>query len=561
MTPNCPEASSNSTTRLSLGTVVVPLCAIILAIFAAITIASGPGTRLAWELVPAYTQVRQSHSVLPLLTFDAAFTDAFTMPYCGWPPLYGLLLIPFAWLGISFPIGTVILNSLLAMLAGWLAARTVRAAGFSGMEAAAFIIVALSTGIGGNLTMAFPHFLLPLPLLLTSWVCFSISQASPRESLLRLSSIGTVLGLVCGLSNWASYFNITVPAVLAATLLVPARFNLGIKSRPCIVAGLAMGVTLCICFVALLAFKEWAYSQPSALPFRTAMDSDKFLARVMGSPADYVKGCFYTVIRAAVVLVPVGGGLILAKCLGVCRMGIFPTRNLIFALALVLPAMVYALIFVGESNHPAHGFYSILWVAPAIALLAFVRTHESFRTALLLGASMIAANVVVLLGSKAVPPQVMQVSGIPIEDLTLRGPTLGSKPANAEPSAPPSGSMKRGILKQTLLFPYDFLNSTRRVRSMQEIGTDIRSEAASKDAVLIFGENHVQWDLARFAERTVVGITSGNSRSVVHFFETRSEPLDILVVVPAGTGPETHAIFDEAFTRTHFQVREVNIMK
>lgn len=531
-----------------------------LALLAAITLAAGPGTRLAWELVPAYTQVQQTNAILPLLTFDASFTDAFTMPYCGWPPLYGLLLLPFAWVGVPFALATALLNSLLALLAGALAAGIVRGAGRAAAAPAAFVATALSTGFGGNLTMAFPHYLIPIPLLLTALVFLKIGTTDTRLPLARLVAAGVALGLVCGFANWASYPNIAIPAVMVATTLLPTRLRPALNTRHCLVAGLAMGATLCACFILLLAFKEWAYGLPSALPFRTAMDTDKFLARVKGSPGDYAKGGFYTVIRAGVVMLPVAVGLAVSVASGACRIQRPSPRALIGAAALMLPALAYAVVFVGESNHPAHAFYSILWVGPALALFTILRIDRPLPSALILGTTLLAANLLLLLAWKVVPPATMQVGGLPIADLTLRGPDTGPEdPATTPPTS--SNALVRGVLKQSLFFPYDFLSSHSRVRSMKMVGEEIQAAAAGTDAILMFGENHVQWDLARFANGTVVGITADNATSVATFFEVRPEPLDVIVVVPSGAVAETTGYFDRAFERTRFQVREVEVLQ
>lgn len=559
MNPPRPVESSREAGVARLGPIALAATAG-LALLATITLTSGPGTRLAWELVPAYTQVQQTKAVLPLLTFDASFTDAFTMPYCGWPPLYGVLLLPFAWLGVPFASATALLNSLLALLAGTLAAGIARGVGRSAAAPAVFLATALSTGIGGNLTMAFPHFLIPIPLLLTALVFLKIGTHGTRLPMPTLLGVGIAVGLVCGLANWASYPNVAIPAVMVATSLLPARLRPAFNTRNCLVAGLAMAATLCACFILLLAFKEWAYGQPSALPFRTAMDTDKFLARVKGSPGDYAKGAFYTAIRAGVVMFPVALGLALSAACGACRFQRPSSRALIGVAALTLPALSYALVFVGESNHPAHAFYSILWVGPALALFAAARIIRPQRAALVLGTTLLAANLLLLLAWKVVPPATMQVGGLPIADLTLRGPDTGPEDSATTPPSS-SNSLVRGLLKQSLFFPYDFLSSRSRVRSMKSLGEEIQPAAAGTDAILMFGENHVQWDLARFAKGTVVGITAANAASVAAFFEQRPEPLDVIVVVPPGAAAESTEYFDRAFERTRFQIREVEVLQ
>jgi hypothetical protein len=375
-----------------------------------------------------------------------------------------------------------------------------------------------------------------------------------------LLGVGIAVGLVCGFSNWASYPNVAIPAVMVATSFLPARLRPAFNTRNCLVAGLAMAATLCACFILLLAFKEWAYGQPSALPFRTAMDTDKFLARVKGSPGDYAKGAFYTAIRAGVVMLPVAVGLALSAACGACRLQRPSSRALIGVAALTLPAVSYALVFVGESNHPAHAFYSILWVGPALALFAAARIIRPLRAALVLGSTLLAANLLLLLAWKVVPPAIMQVGGLPIADLTLRGPDTGPEdPATTPPTS--SNALVRGLLKQSLVFPYDFLSSRSRVRSMKSLGEEIQPAAAGTDAILMFGENHVQWDLARFAKATVVGITAANSASVASFFEQRPEPLDVTVVVPPGAAAASTEYFDRSFERTHFQIREVEVLQ
>lgn len=560
MFQNNPEVATSAAPIYSLVKTTIPLCSIVLTILAAITLFSGPGTRLAWELVPAYTQVQQSSSILPLLTFDASFTTAFTMPYCGWPPLYGLLMLPFAKLGVSFELATTLLNSLLALLAGALAAGIARTGGNSSAAPIAFVAIALSTGIGGNLTMAFPHFLIPIPLLLTALVFLKIGTTRSRIPVSQLVIIGIPLGLACGFANWASYPNIAIPAMMVATILLPERLRPALNIRHCLVAGISMGVTLCACFVLLLAFKEWAYSQPSALPFRTAMDADKLLARVTGSPGDYAKGVLYTIIRAGVVILPVAVGLATAAAYGAIRFKRPSFRALIGAAALLLPAIAYSLVFVGESNHPAHAFYSILWVGPTLALLATARINYPLRAAFILGTNLVIANLVLLLAWKVVPPGTMQVGGIPIADLTLRSSDNGPEnPATTPPTS--SNAIIRAVLKQSIFFPYDFMKSRSRVRSMQALGEEIRSDVADNDAILMFGENHVQWDLARFAKGTVVGITNVNAASVANFFENQPKPLSVIVVIPSGAAAETTQYFDRAFQRTRFQIREVEILQ
>lgn len=560
MEKNSLEVSTWATPLPSLIKGIVPICGIVLAILVAITLFSGPGTRLAWELVPAYTQVQQAPSVLPLLTFDASFTDAFTMPYCGWPPLYGLLLLPFAKLGVSFALAAAMLNSLLAVLAGALAAGIARASGNAPTAPIAFLATTLSTGIGGNLTMAFPHFLIPIPLLLTALVFLRIGTTSSRQPVLRMVAIGVLLGITCGLANWASYLNIAIPALMLVAILLPTRLRPAFNTRHCLIVGLAMGIALCACFIILLAFKEWAYGQPSALPFRTAIDTDKFLARVKGSPADYVKGAIYTAIRAGVVMLPVVVGLGLSAAFGTCRIQRPSPRALFGAVALLLPAVAYSLVFVGESNHPSHAFYSILWVGPALALFIPFRISQPLRTAVIIGTTLFTANLLLLLSWKVVPPAAMEVGALPIANLTLRGPYNGPKDSDTTPPIS-SSDFVRGFLKQTLLFPYDFMNSLSSVRTMRDLGEEIRPAAAGTDAILIFGENHIQWDLARFANGTVIGITAANAASVTSFFEHRPEPLDVIVVVPRGAAAIATDYFDHAFERTHFRIHEVDILQ
>jgi hypothetical protein len=533
--------------------------AIVLALLSAITLGFGPGTRLAWELVPAYTQVQQTKAFLPLLTFDASFTDAFTMPYCGWPPLYGLLLLPFAWLGVPFTLASVLLNSLLALLAGWLAAGIARSAGRPNAIPTVFVAAALSTGIGANLTMAFPHILIPIPLLLTALVFLKVGTNENRLPVAGLVGAGAALGFVCGLSNWASYANIALPALVIVSVFLPVPWRAAFNTRNCLVTGLAMGVAMCICFVLLLAFKEWAYGQSSALPFRTAMDTDKFLARVKGSPVDYAKGAFYTLIRAGVVVIPVAVGLAVSIACGACRLHRPSSRSLLFAAAFVLPALSYALVFVGESNHAAHAFYSILWVGPSLALFTFASIIRPQRAALIFGTTVVAANLLLLLGWKVVPPATMYVGGIPVSDLTLRAPV--SKPQETTSSSGSSNALVRSFLKQSLYFPYDFMDAQSRVRSMQALGKEIQHEASHSDAILMFGENQIQWNLARFAERTVVGISSANATGVAAFFEQQEEPLDVMVVVPLGAAAEARDTFDRAFERTRFHIREVDVFQ
>jgi hypothetical protein len=96
---------------------------------------------------------------------------------------------------------------------------------------------------------------------------------------------------------------------------------------------------------------------------------------------------------------------------------------------------------------------------------------------------------------------------------------------------------------------------------MKSLGEEIQPTAAGTDAILMFGENHVQWDLARFAKGTVVGITAANAASVATFFEQRPEPLDVIVVVPPGAKAESTEYFDRAFERTRFQIREVEVLQ
>lgn len=194
-----------------------------------------------------------------------------------------------------------------------------------------------------------------------------------------------------------------------------------------------------------------------------------------------------------------------------------------------------------------------------VFLSSATRIIRPQRVYLTFCATLAAANLLLLLGWKAVPRDTMYVGGIPVANLTLCAPV--SKHQETTASKDSSNALVRSILKQSLYFPYDFMGKQGRVRSMQELGVDIKHDATNLDAILIFGDDQIQWDLARFAERTVVGISSANATGVAAFFEQQDEPLDVMVVVPNGAAAEATDFFERAFERTRFHVREVEVFQ
>lgn len=194
-----------------------------------------------------------------------------------------------------------------------------------------------------------------------------------------------------------------------------------------------------------------------------------------------------------------------------------------------------------------------------VFLSSATRIIRPQRVYLTFCATLAAANLLLLLGWKVVPPSAMYVGGIPIADLTLRAPI--SKPQETTNSSGSSNALVRSILKQSLYFPYDFMDKQSRVRSMQALGREIQHDASDSDAILMFGENQIQWNLARFAERTVVGISSANATGVAAFFEQQDDPLDVMVLVPNGAAAEATDFFERAFERTRFHVREVEVFQ
>jgi len=362
-----------------------------------------PWNRLGGELYAAYHKSTLTGSIWPLIIMDACPTADFSMPYCGWPPLYGILLYPFAIVGLPYFLAGAILNGLILVASGFVWAKVVSKINPSVPIEISLPAATLSTAFASNLAVIFPHFLIPLSFGVASYGALACLD-NEFKSKTRLVMFAIATAVSCGLSNWASYFSLAFPSILFVGIFVmdwskTKSFKASVHVD--LLRFIAIQFIVFVIMFLLLKWLNWfAFEADDAVLFRSGMAGHQLEEKLRPTPNGLMQAGFYTFIRAGVALLPILAICALRQChalgrrcksqavppqstaaMGACnrmqslvsghaeamRPGIIKYLKIA---GLWLAPLSFCIIFSGEQSISENAFHSMLWLGPATGLLA-----------------------------------------------------------------------------------------------------------------------------------------------------------------------------------------------
>ena len=342
----------------------------------------GPGSRLGGELYAGFIKASQSGSPWPLLTMDASPNPELQMPYCGWPPLYGLSLFPFALLGFEYYFSLNLLNFIIIALTGLTLVRLTSLLGCSHFAWIIGSMCMLSPGIIGNTTLYFCHSLVPLIAAVQALVFLPrIIDPIPKKGIIGFWFLQSmIIGFISGMSSWACYFGILLPLPYLITISF-CQSNSPIERKCSINGKVARYMTsfllgLIVAFALIKCIQIRAFSFENVITFRSSLGGDTFIQKVAPNLKGFSQAIFFTTIRFLAVVTPViFCGLILAKhpllLFGKNRMLKPESESIKCCIGLILPPLGFCVALSGEQQFTENAFHSNIWVVPACLIFAF----------------------------------------------------------------------------------------------------------------------------------------------------------------------------------------------